>query len=259
VGYNGSGDIFLAFTTGNHLPKSEAPLDLRMLPHEQIDELLASDALDGLDEGGRRELAGLRAEHGPDCVECLRLESSYRGVASQLSTLVEPMSLSPGAEDALIEAARAGAGGAGTTVERGLRLIPGGKRLPRAMAAVAVAAAIAVLAGLVGYGLGPSPTLSTVTYRSGDQQLTVVYVKGQTRALAVGSNLPSLEGGKVYELWYQPSKGADMVPAGTFVPKNGAVAAPVRLGTTFVAIAMSVEPPGGSPSPTTTPIFVKPV
>jgi D-aminopeptidase len=44
VGHNGSGDIFLAFATGNHLPKSESPLDLKMLPHEQIDDLFVATA-----------------------------------------------------------------------------------------------------------------------------------------------------------------------------------------------------------------------
>jgi D-aminopeptidase len=44
VGYNGSGDIFLAFATGNHLPQSDAPLELKMLPHEQLDELFMAVA-----------------------------------------------------------------------------------------------------------------------------------------------------------------------------------------------------------------------
>jgi len=44
MGYNGSGDIFLAFATGNHLPKSEAPLDLKMLPHAQMDDLFVATA-----------------------------------------------------------------------------------------------------------------------------------------------------------------------------------------------------------------------
>jgi D-aminopeptidase len=44
VGYNGSGDIFLAFATGNHLPKTTAPLDLKMLPHEQMDGLFIATA-----------------------------------------------------------------------------------------------------------------------------------------------------------------------------------------------------------------------
>ncbi len=37
VGFNGSGDIFLAFATGNHLPiVATAPLDLKMLPHDHL-------------------------------------------------------------------------------------------------------------------------------------------------------------------------------------------------------------------------------
>jgi D-aminopeptidase len=44
VGYNGSGDIFLAFATGNHLPQSEMPLELKMLPHEQLDDLFVAVA-----------------------------------------------------------------------------------------------------------------------------------------------------------------------------------------------------------------------
>lgn len=39
-GGNSSGDIFLAFATGNHLPAGRAePYELRMLPHDQIDPL----------------------------------------------------------------------------------------------------------------------------------------------------------------------------------------------------------------------------
>jgi anti-sigma-K factor RskA len=228
-------------------------------PHDEIEELIAADALDGLDEAGRRELARLRAEHGPDCVQCLLLESEYGEVASQLATVVEPLPISAGAEQSLIQAARAPAAGLEEPARRRLRAVPGGRRVQRMVAAVAVAAAIALLGGLAGYSIARKPApLASVTYRAAEQQLTIVYVKGQTQALAVGS-LPPLEGDKVYELWYQPSPGANMVPAGTFVPRNGTVVAPVELGESFVAVAMSVEPAGGSPQPTTTPIFVTPV
>jgi anti-sigma-K factor RskA len=227
--------------------------------HEQIEELIAADALDGLEESGRRELAGLRVEHGTDCAECLRLETEYREVASQLATVVEPMPLSAGAEEALIEAARAGLGPRETAPE-GIRRVPGGRSVQRWVATVAVAAAIALLGGVVGYSLAPTRgPLAAVSYRAGDQQLTLVYTKGQTQAVVIGSNLPTPPNGRVYELWYQPREGADMVPAGIFVPRNGTVVAPVTVGESFVAIAMSEEPTGGSPQPTTEPIFVEPV
>ena len=56
VGYNGSGDIFLAFATGNHLPKTSAPLDLKMLPHEQMDGLFIATA-DAVEEAILNALA----------------------------------------------------------------------------------------------------------------------------------------------------------------------------------------------------------
>lgn len=43
IGHNGSGDIFLAFATGNHLPTTSNKLyDVQMLPHSQIDPLFTA-------------------------------------------------------------------------------------------------------------------------------------------------------------------------------------------------------------------------
>jgi D-aminopeptidase len=43
VGHNGSGDIFLAFSTGNHIPaRGEEPLDVRMLPGAQMNPLFSA-------------------------------------------------------------------------------------------------------------------------------------------------------------------------------------------------------------------------
>jgi anti-sigma-K factor RskA len=228
-------------------------------PHDEIEALIAADALDGLDQAGRDELARLRAEHGPECPDCRRLENEYSEVAARLASVVEPIPLSRGAEDALIQATQAPPALRKEPAPRRLRVIPGGRRAQRLVAAVAVAATLAVLGGLAGYSIAPKPApLATVSYRSGDQQLVIVYAKGQTQALAIGSNLPTPQGGRVYELWYQPSAGADMRPAGIFVPRNGTVVAPVNVGTSFVALAMTIEPPGGSLKPTTKPIFVQP-
>ena len=45
IGYNGSGDIFLAFATGNHLPgDAAAPLDVQMLPHHLLNEFFLAVA-----------------------------------------------------------------------------------------------------------------------------------------------------------------------------------------------------------------------
>lgn len=45
TGYNGSGDIFLAFATGNHVPlAAEAPITVHMLPHSHLDPLFDATA-----------------------------------------------------------------------------------------------------------------------------------------------------------------------------------------------------------------------
>jgi D-aminopeptidase len=45
VGHNGSGDLFLAFATGNHLPAgAKATLDVKMLPHGQMNPLFDATA-----------------------------------------------------------------------------------------------------------------------------------------------------------------------------------------------------------------------
>ena len=45
VGHNGSGDLFLAFATGNHIPSGAAgSLQLQMLPHAQLDAFFEAAA-----------------------------------------------------------------------------------------------------------------------------------------------------------------------------------------------------------------------
>ena len=45
VGHNGSGDIFLAFATGNHLPaQARTLLDLKMLPHQHLNPIFEAVA-----------------------------------------------------------------------------------------------------------------------------------------------------------------------------------------------------------------------
>ena len=43
-GHNGSGDIFLAFSTGNHVTAADGPLDVKMLPLDQINPLFDATA-----------------------------------------------------------------------------------------------------------------------------------------------------------------------------------------------------------------------
>ncbi|HKU67551.1 MAG TPA: anti-sigma factor [Candidatus Baltobacteraceae bacterium] len=70
-------------------------------------------------------------------------------------------------------------------------------------------------------------------------------------------NAPALPPGKVFQAWTLPVGSKRMAPSVTFVPHNGRVL--LRLpenAQRVTAVAVSVEPPGGSPQPTSKPVFV---
>lgn len=62
-GFNGSGDIFLAFATGNELPRSTEPLALTMLPHESMNELFRA-AAESTEEAILNALCAAETMHG---------------------------------------------------------------------------------------------------------------------------------------------------------------------------------------------------
>jgi anti-sigma-K factor RskA len=85
-----------------------------------------------------------------------------------------------------------------------------------------------------------------------------VFVSGEKGVLFIGASLPSIAPGKTFELWVIPAKG-NPVPAGTFSREADASAVYVRPGPVqgdAAAMAVTVEPDGGSPQPTTTPFLV---
>ena len=220
------------------------------LSHDELEELIAADALDGLDELGRRRMHQQMAEHGESCQECGRLVAEYGEAAARLALEVDPEPLSTGAEERLISMARRDA----PVATRG--------RWGRAERWLAVAAAVLLLAvasGVIGHVLGArnSGDVRVLTLRSsaGAPAVSVAYAVGSGRGWVIASSLGPPPDGKVYELWFQPSPGAPMSPAGTFVPRGGAVAAPVTLAKAFVALAVSVEPRGGSRQPTSPPVY----
>jgi len=75
------------------------------------------------------------------------------------------------------------------------------------------------------------------------------------------TKLPPLPHGRVYEAWTIPKGQKSPVPSVTFLPNADGVAV-VALpadATRVGAVAVSVEPEGGSKAPTTTPTFVRPL
>jgi anti-sigma-K factor RskA len=87
-----------------------------------------------------------------------------------------------------------------------------------------------------------------------------VIVRGRHVYFAL-STLAPLQRGKTYQAWYLPKGAKAVVPSVTFPPNAQGVAI-VELpidARTVGAVALSVEPEGGSKAPTTTPIFVRPL
>ena len=73
----------------------------------------------------------------------------------------------------------------------------------------------------------------------------------------IAAHLPTLQADRTFELWLIPASGKP-VPAGTFNGESDSSAVYVYPGQTSgaSAIAVTVEPAGGSPQPTTTPFIV---
>jgi anti-sigma factor RsiW len=89
---------------------------------------------------------------------------------------------------------------------------------------------------------------------AGGGSAAVVRSKSSDVALLVTKDLPELPSGQVYEAWTIKGNGTP-VPAGTFQPEGSQTTfkltpAAVAAG----AVALTVEPEGGSDRPTTTPI-----
>jgi len=85
-----------------------------------------------------------------------------------------------------------------------------------------------------------------------------VFVDPRRGVLLLASNLPPAPAGKIYEMWVIPKSGKP-VPAGLFQSAADStalhlLAGPVDLAQTGV-IAVTLEPAGGVPQPTSTPII----
>ncbi|MEP6714296.1 MAG: anti-sigma factor [Terriglobia bacterium] len=84
-----------------------------------------------------------------------------------------------------------------------------------------------------------------------------VFVHSGKGVVFIAAHLPALEAGRTFELWVIPNSG-NPIPAGTFASEKDATAMYVRPGPVVdaAALAVTVEPAGGSAQPTTKPFIV---
>jgi predicted anti-sigma-YlaC factor YlaD len=97
-----------------------------------------------------------------------------------------------------------------------------------------------------------SPDVKRYAFHNGD-----VFSRQERLYLAM-RNLRRLPSGKVYQAWTQAAGSKVMAPSVTFGAGRGggALVALPEVPATVIAVAVSVEPAGGSQQPTTTPIAV---
>jgi len=85
-------------------------------------------------------------------------------------------------------------------------------------------------------------------------------VKRGTHVYFTLRSLPALPKGKVYQAWTLAKGAKTVAPSVTFVPQGGeAVVALPESAANLVAVALSVEPEGGSKAPTSKPTFIRPL
>ncbi|MFF3850071.1 anti-sigma factor [Streptomyces sp. NPDC002328] len=94
---------------------------------------------------------------------------------------------------------------------------------------------------------------------TGGVSAAVVVSHDENRAAFVATDLPTLDDGKVYELWFAAPSGR-LSPAGLLPGAGGRPALVLErpLGKT-IAVGITVEPAGGSARPTTEPLGIIPI
>ena len=100
-----------------------------------------------------------------------------------------------------------------------------------------------------------APDARTTTATAGSGVGTAVWSQSRGQAGFLAGNLPALPQGKTYQLWFDDS--GTMRPAGLLASSNGAVllSGPINGAA---GIGVTVEPSGGSPSPTGAPVMLMP-
>jgi anti-sigma-K factor RskA len=244
---------------------------------------------------GRHDLHGLSGVYALDALtgleldqfehhlhRCLPCENEVRGFRETATRLAQAVAASPplALRERVLTAA---------SVTR--QLSPEVREMPRArvrpagspwLPRLAVAVAAAAVAAAVALGVVQSSTQQQLSQakaenrsvaavlaapdarlavrRTTDGGLATVVASQSRHALIISTaGLPALSGGKVYELWFvagQTARRAGLLPAPAAGRTAPLLASGLQPGD---AVALTVEPAGGTSHPTTTPIVAVPL
>ena len=100
-----------------------------------------------------------------------------------------------------------------------------------------------------------APDAQTVVHTEGDAHATVIMSMSKGEAVLVTQGMAPPPAGSTYQVWFVGASGT--AASAGFVP-DGPSSATLLTGdpASAVAVGVTVEPEGGSPQPTTTPVMV---
>ncbi len=235
----------------------------------EIEELLALEALGGLEPDDRARLDALLAEPGLDAAEYEELRAGFAETAAMLGTGLEPSPVSAGLEERTVAAALGdgrptGDGSVGG--DGGPAAIAPTHRRRNALIAIAAAVVLVAVGALGGYLTAPRSTEQVSPLQDymvvpfapsdgTDGTMTLAVAPDGTKGYVIGSGLDAPPAGKTYELW--TIKGDTPTSLGCVLPSNGQVVLPV-IGsfTTADVAAVTVESSACPAAPTTSPVMV---
>ena len=232
--------------------------------HERFEDLKEAYVLDALSDEERHEFERYLARHPERQAEIDEL----RAVVSLLSLAPAEQEPSPELRRRVMETVRSEATPQHqpqrrTVLKEWLR--------PRRLAAAAAALVIAGLLFWNGYLQVQVGNLQNRNQNLQGQVRTLKAYAMQSTGMAKGasaevirmkngkmiltaSNLPPAPDGKTYQIWI--IKNGNPKPAGLFEPSGKAVAVPVSAKPKNAqVVAVTVEPAGGSPKPTSSPVL----
>lgn len=226
--------------------------------HTRIEELLAADALGGLDAEDRAALERERAAHGPDCAECAALEAGFADTAGRLAFALTPEPVDAAIADRVLATAPADAGRVVRLPDAGPQ--PDVAHRSRRWTWLAAAAAVVIVALALGVALPRSTDVQATSSQrlvsfAGETEgtLAMAYTPGEPGAVFWGSDLDVAED-RVLEVWM--IEDGQAVSGGCVSPADGVVAFRVdaEIGTTDT-MAITEEPSSCPATPSTPPVL----
>ncbi|MDP9068620.1 MAG: anti-sigma factor [Actinomycetota bacterium] len=227
--------------------------------HEDLKGLVAAYVLGAVPPD---EVRVVRA-HILTCDECMAEADDYAGAMDSLALAVEPAALPPGFADRVMSQLSPAEERSTAPATTGWRATLRSRLAPLAAGAAAVIALAVVGAGYMDARTDLARSEHVLAQIVQSEEILELRGQGGTLgrfaptsdgAVLAVSGLPEAPGSHVYQLWYM--NDGRPTGAATFDATDGVVTMELdRSFNGFDAVAVTIEPPGGSRQPTGDPVI----